>query len=417
MNSPLLSWAEIDLDAATANVRALKQLVGKDLIFAAVVKANAYGHGAVEIADVALQHGADWIIVNRSIEGVELRRANITAPIFVLGHTMPQEADRMVRWDLRPTLTNLVQAKAYSKAARKYGKEVCVHLKIDTGMGRLGVFPPQAVEFARDVSKLPGLVIEGVYSHPSVADEATEDDIAYTRMQFERLVQTRDDLAQAGFEIPICHFCNSAATVKFPDMHHGMVRCGMALYGFDPFIGQEGEGAVTLQPVLSLKSHLARVEVQPQGSAVSYGRTYMTSAPTKIAVVPVGYGDGYRRALSNKGAVLVRGQRAPIVGRVCMDQFMVDVTHIPDVELYDEAVLIGAQGDERIISEDIARLIDTHVDEVTSALLPRIPRVYLRDRQMVKSQELAGTRPTKRRSGRGPHRTGCEPGGPPPDGR
>jgi len=389
MNLPLLSWAEIDLDAAAANVRALKQIVEKDVIFAAVVKANAYGHGTVEIATAALQHGADWIIVNRSIEGVELRRADITDPILVLGHTMPQEAGTMVRWDLRPTLTNLVQAEAYSKAAEKYGKEVCVHLKIDTGMGRLGVFPAQAVEFARGVSKLPGLVIEGVYSHPSVADEATEDDIAYTRMQFERLVQTRDDLAQAGFEIPIWHFCNSAATIRFPDMHLDMVRCGTALYGFDPFIGQEGEGAVELQPILSLKSHLARVEIQPQDSAVSYGRTYVTSAPTKIALVPVGYGDGYRRALSNKGAVLVRGQRSPILGRVCMDQFMVDVTHIPDVEMYDEAVLIGAQGDERIISEDIAKFLDTHVDEVTSALMPRIPRVYLRDGQVVKRQELA----------------------------
>ena len=153
MNQSLLSWAEIDLDIAAANVRALKQIVDKDVIFVAVVKANAYGHGAVEIAAVALQHGAEWIIVNRSSEGVELRRANITAPIFVLGHTLPQEADRMVRWDLRPTLTSLVQAEAYSRAAEKYGKEVRIHLKIDTGMGRLGVFPAQAVEFARAVSK------------------------------------------------------------------------------------------------------------------------------------------------------------------------------------------------------------------------------------------------------------------------
>ena len=384
MNQPLLSWAEIDLDIAAANVRALKQIVDEDVIFAAVVKANAYGHGAVELASVALQHGAEWVIVNRSNEGVELRRANITAPIFVLGHTLPQEADRMVRWDLRPTLTSLVQAEAYSRAAEKYRREVRVHLKIDTGMGRLGVFPPQAVEFARAVSKLPGLVIEGVYSHPSVADESAEDDVSYTRMQFETLVQTRADLARAGFEIPICHFCNSAATIKFPDMHLDMVRCGTALYGLDPFFGQAGEGTVELRPVLSLKSHLVRLEVQPAGSAISYGPTYVTSAPTMIAVIPVGYGDGYRRALSNEGSVLVRGERAPIVGLVCMDQFMIDVTHIPAVELYDEAVLIGVQGDERILSEDIAKLVNTHVDEVTSALMPRIPRVYLTEDQVMK---------------------------------
>lgn len=387
MNTPLPSWAEIDLDATAANVRSLKRVVGNDVIFGAVVKANAYGHGAAQNAGVALQHGAGWIIVNRSIEGVELRRAGIAAPIFVLGHTMPQEADRMVHRDLRPTLTNLVQAEALSEAAVRQGKVVHVHLKVDTGIGRNGVFPAAAVAFARDVSKLSGLEIEGVYSHPAVADETTVDDTAYTWMQFERLLQTRDDLARAGFDIPICHFCNSAATIRYPEMHLDMVRCGTALYGFDPFIGQEGEGTVELRPALSLKSHLVRVDVQPSGSAISYGRTYVTPAPTKIAVVPVGYGDGYRRALSNRGSVLVRGQRAQIVGRVCMDQFMVDVSNVPSVELYDEAVLIGAQGNERIISEEIADLVGTHVNEVTSALMPRIPRVYIKDGEVVDIRE------------------------------
>ena len=388
MELPFLSWAEIDLDATAANVGALKNLVGPEVTLGAVVKANAYGHGAVEVAEVALENGAEWIIVNRSIEGVELRQAGIAAPVFVLGHTMPTEADRMVRWDLRPTVTNLAQAEALSRAADKYHKTVYAHLKIDTGLGRLGVFPAAAIEFARAVSKLPHLAVEGVYSHPSVADEPSADDVAYTWMQFNRLMQVRDDLKKAGFAVPFCHFCNSAATIKFPEMRLDMVRCGTALHGFDPFIGQEMAGAISLRPALSLKSHLVRVEVQPAGSAISYGRTYVTAAPANIAVVPVGYGDGYRRALSNKGYVLVHGTRAPIVGRVCMDQFMVDVTHVPGVATYNEAVLIGSQGDQRILSEDVAGLVETHVNEITSILTPRIPRLYLKGGQIVKSKGL-----------------------------
>ena len=390
MNQSLLSWAEIDLDAAAANVRALKQRVGLDVILAAVVKADAYGHGAVQIARESLQNGAEWIIVNRSVEGVELRQAHISAPILVLGHTLPEEADTMVRWDLRPTLTQLEQAQALSISAEYYGKDVPVHLKIDTGMGRLGVFPSQAVDFANTVAQMPGLVLEGVYSHPAVADEPTESDVSYTRMQFDRLIEARDALRQTGFDVPICHFCNSAAAIKYPEMRLDMVRCGTALHGFDPFFGQEDAGTVALRPVLALKSHLVRVEVQPAGSAISYGRTYVTSQPTRIAVVPVGYGDGYRRVLSNQGRVLVREQRAPIVGRVCMDQFMVDVSHVPEAALYDEVVLIGIQGQETILSEDVASLVGTHVNEITSALAPRIPRLYFKSGMVVETKGLAG---------------------------
>ena len=389
-NQSLLSWAEIDLDAAAANVRALKQRVGRDVMLAAVVKADAYGHGAVQIARESLQNGADWIIVNRSVEGVELRQAHISAPILVLGHTLPEEADTMVRWDLRPTVTQVEQAQALSISAEYYGKEVPVHLKVDTGMGRLGVFPSQAVEFAAVVSQMPGLALEGAYSHPAVADEPSESDVAYTHVQFDRLIEARDSLRQAGIDIPVCHFCNSAAAVKYPDMRLDMVRCGTALHGFDPFFGQKEAGTVALRSVLALKSHLVRVEVQPAGSAISYGRTYVTSQPTRIAVVPVGYGDGYRRVLSNQGYVLVQGQRAPIVGRVCMDQFMVDVSHIPAAALYDEVVLIGTQGQETILSEDVARLVGTHVNEITSALTTRIPRVYLKAGMIVETRGLAG---------------------------
>lgn len=388
MELPFLSWAEIDLDATAANVRALRNHVGQDVLLGAVVKANAYGHGAVEVSDVALENGADWIIVNRSIEGIELRRAGVTSPIFVLGHTMPVEADRMVRFELRPTVMNVTQIEALSQAAEKYGKTVHVHIKIDTGLGRLGVFPADAAEFARAISRLPGLVIEGVYSHPSVADEPSADDVAYTWMQFERLMHVRDELERLGVEVPIYHFCNSAATIRFPEMHLNLVRCGTSLYGFDPFIGQELAGAIALRPALTLKSHLVRVETHPAGSAISYGRTYVTAVPTRIGVVPVGYGDGYRRALSNKGYVLVRGKRAPIIGRVCMDQFMIDITHIPEATLYDEAVLIGSQGDQRILSEDIANLVGTHVNEVTSVLAPRISRLYLKGGRILKSKGL-----------------------------
>ena len=386
VSQSLLSWAEIDLDAIAHNVQGLKKYVGPDVLVGAVLKGDAYGHGAVEVAKVVLENGGDWIVVNRSNEGVELRQAGIEAPMLVLGYTLPQEAERLVRWNLQPTVSNMLQIEALSSAAGRKGTSMDVHLKLDTGLGRQGILPPEAVDFATAVAKTPHINIVGMYSHFAVADEGEEDSVAYTRRQFEIFMDTREDLIQAGFEIPLYHVCNTAATLNLPEMHLDMVRCGSAVEGAYPSLAVKK--SVDLRPAMSLKSHVARVKVLPPGTAVSYGRTYTTSAPTKIALVPVGFGDGYRRDLSNRGTVLIRGQRAPIVGRVCMDQCMADVTHIPDVELHDEVVLIGSQGDECITGAEIGELLGTSPFEIMTGFAPRIPRVYVRNGETVAVKEL-----------------------------
>jgi alanine racemase len=386
MSQPYLSWAEIDLDAVAFNVQGFKRQVGDKVLLGVVVKGNAYGHGAVELAKTCLQSGANWVIANRSNEAVELRQGGITAPILVLGYMMPQEADRMVRWNLRPTVSNVEQLEALSAAAARRGADAPVHVKLDTGLSRQGVMPAEALDYVRTVASTPHIILEGMYSHFAVADEGKPESVAYTRQQFEAFITVRDDLKHAGSNIPICHICNTAATINYPEMHLDMVRVGSGIGGIYP--SADVKRTVPLKPALSLKSHVARVSVLPPGTSVSYGRTYVTTAPTKVALVPMGYGDGYRRGLSNRGCVLIRGQRAPIVGRVCMDQCMVDVTHIPDVRLHDEAVLIGSQGQERISGEEVGELVGTNAYDITTTLTARIPRVYFEGGQVVGVRDL-----------------------------
>ena len=386
MSQPFLSWIEVDLDAIAFNVRNLKQFLAPHVRLGIVTKGNAYGHGAPQVTRVALESGADWAIVNRSNEGVQLRQGGITAPVLILGYTLPEEADRLVRWELRPTVSNLLQAEALSGAAVRQGVVANIHVKVDTGLGRQGLLPEEMIEFFRDVSRLPHLKVEGMYSHFSVAEEGAEDSVGYTRCQFDTFIQVRDELAQAGFAVPISHICNTAAALNFPEMHLDMVRVGSLLGGIYPSVHVKRE--VALLPSLSLKSHVARVKVLPAGSAISYGRTYVTQAPTQIALVPVGYGDGYRRGLSNKGSVLIRGQRVPIVGRICMDQCMVDATHIPDIALHDEVVLIGCQNGECITGEEVGSLLGTNAYDITTSFTSRLPRVYVQNGQVVGVSDL-----------------------------
>ncbi len=386
MSQPYLSWAEVDLDAIAFNVQGFKRHVGNNVALGVVVKGNAYGHGAVEVAKVCLRSGADWVIANRSNEGVQLRQGGIDAPILVLGYMMPQEADRMVRWNLRPTVSNVEQIEALSAAAERRGTDIAVHVKLDTGLSRQGVMPAEALDYVKVVAATPHIGLEGMYSHFAVADEGKPESVAYTRQQFETFITVRDELKGAGFRIPICHICNTAATINYPEMHLDMVRVGSGIGGIYP--SADVKRTVPLKPALELKSHVARVSILPPGTSVSYGRTYVTSAPTKVALVPMGYGDGYRRGLSNRGCVLIRGQRAPIVGRVCMDQCMVDVTDIPDVALHDEAVLIGTQGQDRISGEEVGELVGTNAYDITTTVTARIPRVYLQGGKVVAVRDL-----------------------------
>ncbi len=369
----VLTWAEIDLDAVAFNAAGLKARTGGRAELMVAVKANAYGHGAVPVARAALEGGATRLAVHRTAEGMQLRQAGITAPILIMGYTLPAESERVVRWGLTPTVNSRPQAEALSAATVAVGKPLPVHVKVDTGMGRYGLLPDEVLDFVRFLSSLPSLALEGLYTHHAVADLA---DKAFTRHQFSIYMDVVKQLEAAGFAFPLKHVSNSATTLDLPEIALDMVRCGIALYGLHP--SDEVEPIIPLRPALALKSRVVRVRTLPAGASISYGRTYITDKPTRVALVPVGYGDGYHRFLSNRGAVLIRGQRAPIVGRVCMDQFGVDVSHIPAVQLHDEVVLIGQQGEEHIQAEEVARWAETINYEVTTGLLPRVVRVYLR---------------------------------------
>ncbi len=367
-----LTYLEIDLDAIAHNVRVIKMHIGPQVKLIAVVKANAYGHGALEVAQTALRHGASWLAVARADEGISLRQAGIVAPILVMNYTPLGEIEEALRHDLTLTLSDLEPARSISAIASRLGRAATVHIKVDTGMGRFGLLPDEVLPFMQELAALPGVQVEGLYTHFAVADLADKD---YTRQQFRRFQQVRDRLSAAGYRIPLCHAANSAATLDLPETHLDAVRVGIAMYGLRP--SSEVEPAVPLRPALSLKSHVARVRTLPAGSSISYGRTYITPREMTVALVPVGYGDGYHRLISNRGAVLINGRRAPIVGRVCMDQVIVDVSQAGLVELNSEVVLIGSQGKERITAEEVATWAETINYEVVTALLPRVPRLYV----------------------------------------
>jgi len=379
-----ITWAEIDLDAIAHNAAALKARAGGRAELMVTVKANAYGHGAVPVARAALEGGATRLAVARTPEGVELRQAGLTAPILIMGYTLPAEARHIVHWHLTPTVNTWEQATALSSAAGESCKTVPIHVKVDTGMGRFGLLPGEVVDFVRAISRLPGLRLEGLYTHFAIADAA---DKTYTRRQFKTYMDVVAQLEEVGFSFPLKHVANSATTLDLPEMALDMVRCGIALYGLHP--SSEVAPAVPLRPAMTLKSRVARVRTLPPGSSISYGCTYTTTRPTPVALVPVGYGDGYHRILSNKGQVLIHGQRAPIVGRVCMDQFVVDVSDIPEVHQDDEVVVFGQQGEAKITAEEVARWAQTINYEVTTSILPRVTRVFLKGKKVIEVQALA----------------------------
>ena len=368
--SHAITWAEVDLDAYRANLRAIRQWVGPQVQVFAVVKANAYGHGLVPLAQAALQAGATRLVVHRLEEGLALRAAGITAPILLLGYVPLAAAAQVARHDLIPTVITLEFVRALAAHASP-ARPHPVHINVDTGMGRYGLLPPEVVDFLRAVGEIPGVQVEGLYTHFATADEA---DTTYLRHQWRVFQDVLAAVDAAGLMPPIRHACNSAATFALPEAHLDAVRPGIATYGLRPSLAWDAP--VPLRPVLTWKSRVARVRTLPPGSGIGYGRTYITQRPTTVALVPVGYGDGYVRRLSNRAQVLVRGRRAPVVGRVSMDQIVVDVSAIPGVALEDEVVLLGRQGGEHIPAEEIAAWAETINYEVTTLLLPRVTRVY-----------------------------------------
>lgn len=363
-------YCEIDLAAIASNLRLARQIVGERTQIMAVVKANAYGHGALEVARTALAAGAEWLGVAFVEEGLALRQAGISAPILVLGWTPAEDAPRAIAGDLHLALYDIGLARAYAGLARQQGRQAQVHLKIDTGMGRLGVLAGEAAEFARVVAGLEGLAIRGVFTHFSTADSA---DSGYTLQQLGVFLET---LAALETILPrsqrIAHAANSAAALALPPARLDMVRLGIAMYGLHP--SDEVRCPPGFEPALAWKAALAQVKTLPAGHPVSYGNTYVTRQEEKIGVIPVGYADGFRRGAANE--VLIGGKRLPVIGRVCMDQSMVSLSGLPQAAMGDEVVLIGRQGEQAITAEEMARRWGTINYEVTSGIMARVPRRY-----------------------------------------
>ena len=371
-------WAEVDLDSVARNIRLLKGRANGAALLA-VVKANAYGHGAVAVARAALAAGADRLGVICVDEGEQLRRAGIAAPILVMGHTPATDAARLVDLSLTGTVASRETAGAFARAAAQRGVRLAVHLKVDTGLNRYGFTPAEALALADWLRDLSSLEVEGLFTHFASADEP---DKGYTLDQYARFRHVAEKLGW----VPIRHVSNTATLLDMPDLSLEMVRPGLGIYGLYPLgVVRRDLGLV---PALSLKSRIVRLTALAPGDSVSYGRTWRAARPSLIGLVMCGYADGLPRSLSNRGSALVRGQRTPIVGRVCMDMCMVDVTDVPDVATGDEVVLIGCQGEEEISADEVADLAGTISYEVLCGITARVPRLYLRAGDVVSRQTL-----------------------------
>lgn len=367
-------WAEIDLRAIAHNLQAMKQVTSPATEIMAVVKANAYGHGILEVSRVALTNGAKWLGVAILDEALLLRQHEIKAPILVLGYTGIEQAETVVRAGVTQAVYTFSQAKALSAAAVKLGLLAVIHLKIDTGMGRLGFLPSAAtLATIEKIADLPGLVIGGIFTHFAAADAP---DKTYTREQFRQFQALIQELEWKGIKPPLKHAANSAAFLDLPETHLDLVRLGIVLYGLYPS-PEVRQDLLCLQPAMTVKARVSFVKELPAGWNVSYGRTYTTAGPTAIATIPMGYADGYSRLFSNRGEVLIRGIRVPVVGRVCMDQFMVDVSAQFPVVLGDEVVIFGRQNGSVLTVEELAAKIGTINYELICMISERVPRIYI----------------------------------------
>lgn len=381
-------WAEIDLAAIARNLAGLKTVLTPGTKIMAVVKANAYGHGLIEVARGVLEAGADALGVARISEAVQIRKNGISAPVLIFGDTSPEWAPHLAELNLTQTVWRLDTAARLSSAAGSRGKRIKVHLKVDTGMGRLGILPGDlarseeseilvsdaSVEEVICMSRLPGIDLEGIYTHFAAADDP---DKSYSRRQFSWFTAFMDRLKAEGVEFPVRHAANSAAILDLPETHLDMVRAGIALYGYSPFPFVRGD-RVGLTPAMTLKTRIIHIKKVEKGFCVSYGGRIRTCGPTRIATVSIGYGDGYRRGLSSGGGMLVNGRYAPLIGRICMDQTMIDIGDIP-ARPGDEVVVFGTQGGQRVSVEDIAEKLQTIPYEVITAISDRVPRVYAGD--------------------------------------
>lgn len=379
------TWAEVDLDALRHNFNLFTAAVPSDTQVIAVVKADAYGHGAVAAARAFLSAGASYFAVSNLEEAIQLRGAGFSQPILILSYTPPAEVARLVKYDILQTVVDADHAAALNAAAEQEGVIVRVHIKVDTGMSRVGFVHQTAKDrdtAAKEIfatTQLPHLKAEGIFTHFAVADEQDE---TQTRAQFSRFMQTVEDVEKQGVHFSMRHCCNSAAAMRFPEMHLDAVRGGIALYGLAPDSSWMN-GLFPLHPVMQLKTVVSAVKTLPKGAAISYGGTFVTDKTMRVATVPIGYADGYSRLMAGKAYMLVNGKKAPLIGRVCMDQCMLDVTDI-DVQVGDTVTVFG----EGLPAEQYAAFIGTIHYEAVCAVGKRVPRLYIQDGEVIGCENL-----------------------------
>ncbi len=362
-------WIEVDLQAIRDNFRQIRRHVAPRVKLLTVIKANGYGHGLLPVAQALSEAGADFLAVASVVEAVALRRSGVGAKILVLGQCLPEEAPLAVEHRLIQAVGDEPVTRALSQAAVRADKPAAVHLKVDTGMGRYGVWHEEAAPLLKRIADLPGVQTQGVFTHLAMAGQSAEA----TEEQLSRFSALLGELEREGLPAGLRHAANSVGLIRFPESHWDMVRTGLLVYGCSPI---KGGHPLDLRPALSLKSQVRFLKTVAAGRTVSYGGTWQAQRPSRVATVPVGYAHGYMRALSDKAELLVRGRRAPVIGRITMEDLMCDVTDIPGVEVGDEAVLIGRQGEEQVTAEELARAARTIPYEILVGLSPGIPRFY-----------------------------------------
>ncbi len=368
-------WAEIDLDAIAYNMRNIKKLAqNKDVI--AVVKADCYGHGALDVVPTLLENGASRLAVAVLTEAIELRNNDVTAPIMILGYTPEYLFEEVVNYDIEQTVYDLEYAKKLSHLAIKFNKKAKIHIAIDTGMGRIGFIPNEkAIRDIKKIYNLKGLDVIGIFTHFSTSDETDKE---YTNEQFNKFTSFIDMLSKVGVKIPIKHISNSGAIIDMPKTYLDSVRAGIILYGYYPS-DEINKDNIKLKPALTLKASLTRVQELDINSYISYGKTFKTERKSIIATLPIGYADGYSRLLAPGAKVIINGKFAPIIGRICMDQCMIDVTDIDDIHVGDEVIILGEDGNLKLTANDLAKSMGTINYEILCMLKYRIPRVYMKN--------------------------------------
>ncbi len=388
MNNTQRAWAEISLDNIAHNVREIKKHLKADVKLMGVVKADAYGHGVLETAKTILKNGADCLAVAFIDEAVQLRDSGIKSPILILGNSAAESIDDLLEFDIIPAVFTEEFAAQLSKRATELGKIAKIHIKVDTGMHRIGFLysrdlteKENTIQKIIKISQLPNIEIEGIFSHFSTSDEENTE---YTYTQFERFVELTERLTEKGLQIPVRHMANSAATARFPEFQLDMVRAGVIMYGMYPSQCVDYQG-FDLKPAMKFKTRIINIKTIDEGSAVSYGRKYIADTSKKIATIAVGYADGYSRLLSDKAEVIAGGVVVKQLGRICMDQCMIDVTSVNNINIGDEVTLFGDSLGAEIPIEDVADKMGTINYEVACIVGKRIPRIYIKDGKLIKS--------------------------------